>query len=162
MWQRHADLSLSGSREVTLPAQSGPLSTRANGGTHNGTDRSKGGRKDSKDIGIDDRFDGTKMSIHGLDTGLWIILQPFFLSALLENWVLLIKSSFQAAHWLPVSPVFPSLLEMKAGEISDQKWMWKGHSLLKRSSFPLLGFYTHTCRFEGRTFPECLRGHHMW
>lgn len=80
---------------------------------HNGIDRSKGGRQDSKDIGIDDRFDGTKMSIHGLDTGLWIIQQPFFspffffLPALLENCVFLIKSSFQMAHWLPVPPVFP-------------------------------------------------------
>lgn len=50
------------------------------GGTHDGIDRSKGGRKVSKDIGIDDRFNGTKMSIHGLDTGLWIIQQPFFFS----------------------------------------------------------------------------------
>lgn len=71
------------------------------------------GRKDTEHIGIDDRFCGTKMSIHGFDAGFGIML-PTFLCALLENWVFLIESSFPTVYWLPVSPDFPGLLEMKA------------------------------------------------
>lgn len=78
----------------------------------------------------------------------------FFLSALLENGVFLIKSSFQTAHWLPVSPVFPSLLEMKAGEILDQKWMWEGQRGLKGSSS---GFTHIRAGLSAEHFPECRR-----
>lgn len=77
-----------------------------------------------------------------------------FLSVLLENWVFLIKSSFQTAHWLPASPVFPSLLEMRAGEILDQKWMWKGQRGLKGSSS---GFTHIRAGLSAEHFPECRR-----
>lgn len=96
------------------------------------------------------------MSIHGLDTGLWIIQQPFFPFFYPRYWktVFLIKSSFQTAHWLPVSPVFPSLLEMRAGEILDQKWMWKGQRGLKGSSS---GFTHIRAGRSAEHFPECRR-----
>lgn len=89
-----------------------------------------------------------------LGFGFYSSLFFFFLSVLLENWVFLIKSSFQTAHWLPVSPVFPSLLEIRAGEILDQKWMWKGQHGLKGS---FSGFTHIRAGLSAEHFPECRR-----
>lgn len=71
------------------------------------------GRKDTKHIGMDDSFYGTKMSIHGFNAGFVLGCRLLYL----HYWkaeCFLIKSSFQPVYRLPVSPEFPSLLEIKA------------------------------------------------
>lgn len=98
------------------------------------------------------------MSIHGLDTGLWIIQQPFsFLFFFIPATG---KRSVPHKIIIPNGTLVTSFPCFSQPVGNEGCWNIRPKMNVERSARikgVLLGFYTHTCRFERQYFPECRR-----